>query len=159
MFKKILVSIVNYFWNLFYPEWSDTEVKTFFDKFNNAFELSNYLIANGFKWQSDGLNLLPLPALDTFERPGQVLARGGANCSGYMALFSSFIKYKRCADRLEECLLHNGPIGAWHYVGLIQDCGITYIQSNMSVTILDKPLLELYKDKYKNMEMIAVWEK
>ncbi len=159
MFKKILVSIVNYFWDLFYPEWSDAEVNAFFDKFSNHFELSNYLIANNYEWLSDGLNILPIHALDTFERPGQVLARGGANCGGWLRFFSTFIKYKRCADRLEECLLHNGQIGAWHYVSLIQDRGITYIQSNMSVNILDRPLLELYRDKYKKMELMDTWEK
>lgn len=155
MIKKL----IRWFWNLIYGELDEVEVKQFFDRFANVFELSNYLMANGYEWRSDGENILPYYKFDGFERPGQVLARKWANCSGWLRLYSEFIRYKRCADRLEECLLHNGTIGAWHYVMLIQDCGITYIQSNMSVNILDKPLLELYKGKYSKMELMDTWEK
>jgi hypothetical protein len=155
MIKKI----IRWFWNLIYGELDDAEVKAFYDKFANVFELSNYLMANGYEWASDGTNTLPYYKFDDFSRPGQVIARRFGNCSDFLRLFSEFVKYKRCADRLEECLLHNGPIGAWHYVSLIQDRGITYIQSNMSVNILDKPLLELYKGKYSKMELIDTWEK
>ena len=100
MIKKLWLSIVNAFWNFFYEELSDAQVHEFYDKFSNYFELAQYLQANGFEWKSDSMNLLPIYKLDSFERPNQVLARRWANCSGYMRLFSDFIRYKRCADKV-----------------------------------------------------------
>jgi len=159
MIKKLWLSIVNAFWNFFYEELSDAQVHELYDKFSNYFELAQYLQANGFEWKSDSMNLLPIYKLDSFERPNQVLARRWANCSGYMRLFSDFIRYKRCADKVEECLLHNGAIGEYHYVCMIQDRGVVYLQSNMGVSVLDKPLLEYYKGKYHFQELIDVWTK
>jgi hypothetical protein len=159
MIKKIWLYIVNTWWNFFYEELSEAQVHEFYDKFSNYFELSAYLKANGYEWGSDGMNILPYYKADSFERPGQVLARKFANCSGWMRMFSSFIRYKKCADKVEECLLHNGAIGDYHYVCMIQDRGVVYLQSNMNVSVLDKPLLEYYKDKYHFQELIDTWEK
>ena len=156
--KKWILDVVNWFWAQSCPEWTDAQVKEFFDQFSNHFELANYLAANKFTWNSDGMNILPVHALDTYERPSQLLARKFGNCTGYLRLFSEFIKYKRCADSMEEYLMHNGEIGSWHAIIVIQSNGIVYYQSNMNVNIMDKPLNELFP-QYRIRELTDFWKR
>ena len=159
MIKKIMLKIVNWFWNIIYPEWSLTQVKEFYDKFSNYFELSAYLLANGFTYNADGMNILPIYRLDTFARPSQVLARKFGNCSDYMRLFSEFIRYKICADEFEELFLHNGEIGNWHYILKINDRNITYLQSNMHVGLATTEAWNEYKIEYKHIDIIDSWQR
>lgn len=159
MLKHIWLNIVNWFWNIFYPEWTEAEVYAFYDQFSNYFELALYLQVNKFTYKPDGMNLLPIYRIDTFARPSQVLARKFYNCSDMERLFSEFIRYKRCADSFEEILLHNGEIGNWHYILIINDRGKQYIQSNIFVNPLTPEQIAEYKSEYKHWDVIDQWQK
>jgi len=159
MVKKIMLWIVNTFWNFIYPEWTDAEVKAFYDKFSNYFELALYLQTYGFKYKPDGMNVLPIHRLDTFARPSQVLARKMYNCSDAMRLISEFIRYKKCADSIEEIFLYNGEIGNWHYIMIISDRGKQYIQSNIFVNALTPESMAEYKNDYKHWDVIDTWQR
>lgn len=159
MLKHIWLNIVNWFWNIFYPEWTEAEVHAFYDKFSNYFELALYLQVNKFAYKPDGMNLLPIYRIDTFARPSQVLARKFYNCGDACRLFSEFTKYKKCADSFEEIFLHNGEIGNWHYIMLISDRGQQYVQSNIFVNAVTPEQIAEYKNEYKHWEIIDKWEK
>ena len=159
MLKHIWLKIINIFWNLIYPEWSDKQVHEFYDQFSNYFELAAYLQANKFQYKPDGMNLLPIYRIDTFARPNQVLARKFYNCSDMLRIFSEFIKYKRCADSFEEIFLHNGEIGNWHYIMIINDRGRQYIQSNIFINPLTSEQIAEYKNEYKHWEIIDKWQR
>jgi len=159
MLKRIWLKIVNIFWNLIYPEWTDKQVYEFYDQFSNYFEFAAYLQASKFQYKPDGMNILPIYRIDTFARPNQVLARKFYNCSDTMRLFSEFIKYKKCADSFEEIFLHNGEIGNWHYIMLISDQGRSYIQSNIFVNLAMPEQIVEYKKEYKHWDVIDKWQR
>lgn len=159
MIKKIWLTIVNFYWSIRYPEWTDVQVKALFDSLNDHYDLVLYLKNNSFVWNSDGMNFSK--EMDTFERPSQVLARKFANCSGFLRLFAEYIKYKRCADRTEEYVLYNDDIlfGKWHYITYIYANGEKYIQNNMNIVLATPEEIEKVKSGFKYMELIDSWER
>lgn len=152
-----LMKLVNWYWNLRYPELSQAQVEKAFDCFEDIEQFSTFLKAAGFKWSSDGLNYTQLT--DTFERPGQVLSRKFANCGGYMRLFKEFCKHRKCFISLVEYELTDGPLkNRWHYVSLIEtDQGI-FSQSNMDILKFDDyaKFDDFWATKYKKMRIINV---
>lgn len=155
----MLKLIVNFWWRLIYGEWSDERVAAYFENFHNIIELQMGLAAAGFRWRSDGLNFSI--DTDTFERPGQVLARGWANCGGYMRLFEAYIKASGSASAYTQYELTSDS-GAWHYISIIEYKGGNHLQSNIQITELitagPNPFLNLFPE-YSKYRIIDEWKK
>lgn len=160
MFNRILRFIINSFWNFIYPEWTDAEVKAVYDSMSNQFELTQYLISNGFTWNNDGLNANYYT--DSYERPGQVLARKFANCTGFLRLYSEFMQYHKCVDYFEEIMLFHEDSYRWHAIIVMYDRGVCYYQSNINVSQIDskQQILDYYKEKgHIKHEITFTWSK
>ena len=151
----MLKKLINWYWNIRYPELSTEQVNKVFDQFDSIQEFASFLKAAGFKWSSDGLNFCQ--ATDTFERPGQVLARRFANCGGYMRLFKEFCLYKGFYDYLAEYELTDGVIrNRWHYISVIVHNGKIFSQSNMDILEFptDDHIVDFWRMRYRKMTLI-----
>lgn len=148
----MLKKIINWYWNLKYPELSDAQVKEFFNLFYTPMQMSEFLQANGFVWASDGLNWSRWT--DTFERPGQVLARKFANCGGYMRLFKEFCLYRGYSVAEYELINHGFD---YHYSSCVEKDGDFFMQSNLNIhKIADEAhFRSVWIVKYKSVKRIS----
>lgn len=156
----MLKTIINFWWRIWYGEWSDARVKAYFDRFRNIFELRQALENEGFQWQSDGLNFSI--QTDTFERPGQVLARKWANCGGFMRLFEAYIKYKNDGVIFyEQFEMSTRDRKKWHYVMLFQiEDGRYYLQTNNDIfQCAGDTMITLIFPDYDQGQKIDEWRK
>lgn len=106
-----------------------------YDDLNSILALEQYLVSQGFKYGSDGMNAWEVT--DDAERPTMVLARKFANCNGYMRLYEGFIKYKKTkgikvADTYKQYEIVNGD--RWHFINFIYLNHQCFFQSNIHIT-------------------------
>jgi len=112
---------------------------TEFDSITSLQDLSSHLVANGYKWASDGANLTPWT--DFHTKPVITWERKWGNCNDYTALFCEFARYKaskgiRAADGFHEIYLYKRLANikyGWHYICVFRVGDKFFEQSNLSV--------------------------
>lgn len=161
-----LQKLINFIWRLIYGEWDEARQAELFSRFATIFDFQTWLVSNGFKWRSDGLNFSI--ETDTFERPGQVLARGWANCGGFMRLFEAYIKATGAVDEYVQFeltapakILGVIPWTRWHYVSAFRIGAWWYVQSNLAFLAIvneadTESMIRLFKE-YQNARVLDRW--
>ena len=149
--------LINKYWAWRYPEWTRGQVEEYFRIFGgNIWQFRDNLIAKGFVWASDGLNVSRYT--DTFARPEQVLARKFGNCGDFMRLFEEFIKFTGCAVKYIQHELTCDNSLRYHYVMqfTLAD-GQEIIQSNLE--FFSPEVLGVIANGYDNVKIIDKWER
>lgn len=153
----MLKKIINLYWRMIYGEWTPEQVREFMGRFDTVSGFQTWLVDQGFKWRSDGLNFSI--QTDTFERPEQVLARKWANCGGFMRLFETFIKLRSAASEYTQYEISNSE-GRWHYVMFFKIGDQWHCQSNLNIfpALHYVANIKQYFPQYTTVNVIDRWK-
>ena len=140
--------------------WSDEQVLTYYQGIQPAdiVYFAAKLKQDGYRWQSDGTNLIPFT--DTIATPNFVLSHGGGNCNDLANLFQDFVKKTGAADEYIEYYLRSGY--KWHLITVFKVGNDWFLQSDLSVAPIASPEAAVevwYAKGYQYREAIQVWKK
>lgn len=142
--------------------WTEAELHAYWDGFNDLWALDQSLKDKGYKYgnEPNDINMWA----DTPPTSIVTMSRGWANCTGWSAYFTDFIKYKKTkniniVDEYKTYFIRNDL--KWHRFVILTVGGAVQMQSNLEFTTHDTPeaILDYWYNKgYHYQKVEESWK-